>query len=42
MRADEYIVEREYLCQISIEELVIHIVKSHLQPSIDMAEGHTL
>lgn len=31
MRTDEYIVEREYLCQISIEELVIHIVKSHLQ-----------
>lgn len=41
MRTDEYIVEREYLCQISIEELVIHIVRSHLQPNTDMAEGYT-
>lgn len=40
MRIDEYTVEREYLCQISIEELVIHIVKSHLQPDTDMAEGY--
>ena len=41
MRTDEYTVERENLCQISIEELVVHIVKSHLQ-NADMAEGYSL
>jgi len=41
MRTDEYIVEREYLCQISIEELVVRMVKSHLQ-NTDMAEGYAL
>lgn len=28
---EEYIVEREYLSKISIEEFVIHIVKAHIQ-----------
>lgn len=42
MRTDEYIVERVYLCQISIEELVIHIVRSHLQPNTDIIEGNAL
>lgn len=41
MRTDEYIVEREYLCQISIEELVVRMVKSHLQ-NTDMAEEYAL
>lgn len=28
---DEYVVEREYLSKISIEEFVVHIVKAHIQ-----------
>lgn len=35
---DEYIVEREYLGQISIEELVVHIVKSYLQSNTEISE----
>lgn len=35
MGIDEYTVEREYLCQIGIEELVIHIVQSHLQSNTE-------
>ncbi len=41
MRTDEYTVEREYLCQISIEELVVDMVRSQLQ-NADMAEGYSL